>query len=183
MFRRILLTTAVLLSSINFAHARVDILPHLLVIEPRERASEVNVLNLSETLNKYDLKIIHYKQDENGIYTTLEEPLSPLFDPEKIVRMSPKEFTLEGMGRQKVRIALRKPSDLPEGEYRFHLVSRGYEVEPEETSNGDVAVAVKINLGVAIPVIVRHGDLSATWSVTKILRLLDHHKHNQASLN
>lgn len=167
MIRRLFLVLTVFIVSISNAEARVDILPHLLVVESRERSTELNVLNLSQDLNRYELKIIHYRQDENGIYETLEEPLSPLFDPEQIVRMSPMEFRLGATDRQKVRVALRKPSDLPEGEYRFHLVATSYKVEDPNIRDvqDEVAIALKINLGVAIPVIVRHGDLSATGSL------------------
>lgn len=164
MYRSLLLLFVFVFGSISAAEARVDILPHILVMEARDRSTEANVLNLSEELNRYELKIIHYRQDENGIYTTLDAPLSPLFDPDKIARISPKQFTLDERAKQKVRIAMRKPSDLPEGEYRFHLVATGYEVEDanKPAPDGEVAVSLKINLGVVIPVIVRHGDVSAT---------------------
>lgn len=147
------------------SHARVDILPHIVVINDRERAGEIIILNFAETINEYDLQVINYRQDENGIYEILDGPLSPLFDPKEILRISPKKFRLDERGRQKVRLSLRKPSDLPAGEYRFHIVATGYEPDDIKLADGDVGVAVQINLGVAIPVIVRHGDVSATGSV------------------
>jgi P pilus assembly chaperone PapD len=152
-----------LLPSVSFA--RVDIIPHKVVIENRERSGEIIVLNLSQDLNNYDLNVIHYRQDENGAYETLEEPLSPLFDPREILRMSPQSFQLAGSGRQKVRLSLRKPADLPEGEYRFHIVARGYEAMEEKQVEENKGVFMDINVGIAIPVIVRHGDLSATSSI------------------
>jgi P pilus assembly chaperone PapD len=148
------------------ANARVDILPHMVVIEGRERSSEVTIINLSNKVNSYDLGILNYRQDENGVYTTLDTPLSPLFDPKDIVRMSPKEFTLIGLAKQKVRISLRKPADLPDGEYRFHILARGSEVNPTDDTDNGAQVSVKINVGVAIPVIVRHGNVSATGKLT-----------------
>ncbi len=164
MLRKLLMIFAVLTASATSAQARVDILPHILVIEGRERTTELTILNLSEELNRYGLKVIHYRQNEDGTYKILEAPLDPLFDPEQIARISPKEFTLEGGGRQKIRIAMRKPSDLPEKEYRFHLVATGYEIDDPKAPPppGDISVSMKINVGVAIPVIIRHGDLSAT---------------------
>ena len=150
---------------IGQAYARVDILPHLVVIEGRERSSEVTIINLSDTVNTYDLGILNYRQNEEGVYTTLSEPLSPAFDPKDIVRMSPREFKLIGLAKQKVRISLRKPADLPDGEYRFHILARGHEVNPKDEVPEGAAVAIKVNVGVAVPVIVRHGDVSGSGSL------------------
>jgi len=148
------------------AHARVDIIPHMVVIEGRDRSSEVTIINLSDEVNTYALDILNYRQGNNGAYETLDGPLSPDFDPEKIVRMSPREFTLIARAKQKVRLSLRKPADLPEGEYRFHILAVGREEMPEERVTGEKQVSVKVNVGVAIPVIIRHGDLSATGKLT-----------------
>lgn len=165
---RILVLVSILCMSLFVSvqsQARVDILPHIVVIEGRERSGEVIVLNFSEKVNEFDLQVIHYRQDENGVYEVLDEPLSPLFDPREILRMSPKKFQLSGAGRQKVRLSLRKPSDLPEAEYRFHIVATGHEPQKEKKNDENVAVSMAINVGVAIPVIIRHGDLSVIGKV------------------
>jgi len=156
------------------ALARVDILPHLLVLEGRDRSTEVIILNLEEGKNEFKVGLLNYKQDEEGLYETLETPLSDLFDPADIVRISPTNFTLDQLGRQKVRIALRKPADLPEAEYRFHLLATGYEVkDPSTKAKEDTAVSVDINVGVAIPVIVRHGDNFSATGKLKDFKLID----------
>jgi len=145
--------------------ARVDILPHLVVIEGRERSGEIIVLNFADQINEFDLQVINYRQNENGVYAILDGPLSPLFDPKEILRMSPKKFRLDELGRQKVRLSLRKPSDLPDGEYRFHIVATGYEPDESIKETKNASVSMKINVGVAIPVIIRHGDVSATGKI------------------
>jgi hypothetical protein len=145
--------------------ARVDIVPQLVVIESRERAGEIIVVNTTQELGDYELSIIHYRQDENGTYEILEEPLSPLFDPQEIVRMSPQEFQLSSLNRQKVRLALRKPADLPDGEYRFHLVAKGYRAQEVNEPEDNIGVSMTINLAIAIPVVVRHGEVSATGTI------------------
>lgn len=152
------------------AFARVDIIPRMVVIENRERSGEITVLNLSDKEETYTLKTINYKQDTVGAYTTLEEPLSPLFNPIEVLRMSPKTFTLPPMGKQKVRLSLRRPADLPDGEYRFHLLAIA-EKQPQkaDTESGKVSVGLGINLGISIPVIVRQGELSASGKLEDIL--------------
>lgn len=154
------------------AHARVDILPHMVVIESRERAGEVIVLNLAEEIGEFHLSVINYQQDEKGVYKILDGPLSPLFDPKDVLRMSPRNFQLAALGRQKVKISIRRPSDLPDGEYRFHIVAMSPDRKHAKDSDENASVAMSINLGVAIPVIVRQGDISATGKV-KDFELVD----------
>lgn len=169
---------AVFATLIGFPHvveARVDILPRKVVIEGRDRGGEITILNMFDKPGLYRLNIINYSQDEEGVYTLLEEPLSPHFDPEKLVRVSPKQFEVGANGRQKIRIAVKKPDDLPEGEYRFHVVATRYDTVAQQRASSDVqeregqvSVQMSMNLGVSIPVVVRHGDLDSSATITNI---------------
>ncbi len=148
---------------IKNTQARVDILPRKIVMEPRDRSAEITVLNLFDKSGTFRVDIIHHKQNEDGTYTLLENPLSEDFDPSSAVRYSPRQFTLPPGGRQKIRISLRKPTDLPEGEYRFHVKTlrfAGLDDEAKEinTNLDGPKVFMKMNMGVSIPVIVRHGS-------------------------
>ena len=150
------------------AHARVDMVPHIVIFEPRERSSEITILNLSDETREFRLKIINYKQTPpRGSYQILEGPLDPAFDPDQVVRFSPRTFTLAPKGLQKVRLSLRKPGDLPDGEYRFHLLATSYATEEESRpSNDNVSIVMAMNVGIAIPVIVRHGNVSSTGQLS-----------------
>lgn len=146
------------------AYARIDILPRKIVMEQRDRSAELTILNLYGEPSLYRISTLNYRQNSNGVYTVLEEPLADVFDPATNVRISPKQFTVAAGGRQKIRVSLRKPKDLPDGEYRFHLLASRYPLE-KAADEGDLsqegsAVAVKVNLAVAIPVVIRHGKLS-----------------------
>lgn len=142
------------------SQARLDIVPQKVVIEPRERGGEFTILNLFNQKGNFRIELLNYRQDENGVYQELKGPLDPDFDPEKIVRFSPRQFSLEPGGRQKVRLSLRKPANLPEGEYRFHIKATRFADEDNSNTNSDKpAVKVSLNVGVAIPVIVRHGNV------------------------
>jgi hypothetical protein len=76
---------------------------------------------------------------------------------------------------QLVRMQLRLPASLPDGEYRSHLLFRAVppeNVAPErsiEKAAGETATGFSVRLtpiyGVSIPVIVRHGAASATASL------------------
>lgn len=155
----IILTLTVIISKDAFA--RIDMLPFRIVMETRDRSGEVMVLNLSNETRAFRTSIINYRQSAKGSYQKLEEPLNPLFDPKEIVRMSPQSFTLGPNGKQRVRIALRKPADLPEGEYRFHFTATSYATNGERNEDSDnILVRMAMNVGIAIPIIIRQGDLS-----------------------
>lgn len=150
------------------AEARLDIVPRKIVIENRERSGELTILNLTNEMSTFRMDILSYRQNEHGIYEELETPLSPVFNPESIVRFSPRQFTLKAGGRQKVRISLRKPANLPEGEYRFHIKALRLAQPSPDLENG---VYMHANIGITIPVIVRHGktDAQATISDVKLI--------------
>lgn len=143
------------------AQARIDIMPQKIVIESRQRGGEFTILNLFNTKNTFRISLVNYRQDEHGVYTTLDTPLNPVFDPKKIVRFSPRQFSIAKGGRQKVRISVRKPADLPEGEYRFHIQALSF-IEDDEPRLSGNNVSLTMNMGVTIPVVVRHGNVSAT---------------------
>ena len=150
------------------AEARIDILPRKIVIDSRERSGELTILNLFQEESTFRMSLLNYRQDENGTYETLETPLNSSFDPANVVRFSPRQFTLTRGGRQKVRLSVRKPADLPEGEYRFHIKALRLAAPP---TDGET-VSVVANVGVAIPVVVRHGNVEGRASIQN-MRLVD----------
>jgi len=153
------------------SHARVDLLPQKVIIEPRQRSGEITVLNVGETQGLYRVSTIAYRQNPDGSYVKLEEPLSPEFDPSKHIRISPSQFELPPKGRQKVRISVRRPADLPDGEYRFHLAATRYDTpqqEDEQDLDGNLSIAITMNLGVSIPVVVRNGEGSVEAQITDV---------------
>lgn len=151
------------------AHARLDILPRIVVMEPRDRSSEITILNITDEQAFYRITILHYRQNPDGTYETLDAPLSPLFDPAEAVRMSPRQFQLGPQGRQKIRLSLRKPEGLPPGEYRFHVLATRYDaVSPLRVNPDEEAPLARVgmNVGFAIPVVIRHGDVHGTAGIT-----------------
>jgi len=150
------------------AQARIDIVPQKLVIGNRERNADMTVLNLQDIAGTFRIELVNFTQDENGVYQEIKTPLNANFDPAEFVRFSPRQFTLEAGDRQKIRISLRRPSDLPEGEYRFHIkATRLVENDERRLDNTD-SVSVISNIGVTIPVVIRHGDTNATAKISNI---------------
>lgn len=144
--------------------ARVDILPRKIVINDRQRSADITLLNLSDKPSVVRISLLSYAQGENGDYKELNGPLNPAFDPEKVVRISPKQFTLPAGGRQKVRLSIQRPADLPDGEYRFHVKALSYDEEDYSVRRAPVkgsTAVIKTNIAVAVPVVVRKGELTS----------------------
>ncbi len=160
---RLLLTSFLLVIFLaQPAFARIDIVPRKIVMDPRDRSAELTVLNLMGQPGTYRVDIVTYQQNLDGTYTTLETPLNPAFNPDQAVRFSPRQFSLPVQGRQKIRLSLRKPANLPEGEYRFHVqVMRLADARPTQSvePGQGARLSVQMNMGVTIPVIVRHGGV------------------------
>jgi P pilus assembly chaperone PapD len=151
------------------AEAKIDLLPRKVLIEGRDRAGEITIMNTGEAENTFRIEFINFQQAENGVYKELPGPLNPTFDPEKAVRLSPRQFTLPPGGRQKIRFSIRPPANLPQGEYRFHLkaVEQGPPPERDPNVKGP-HVHMKMNIGISIPVIFRNGELSASAKISDI---------------
>ena len=151
--------------------ARIDMMPRKIVLEDRQRSSDLTLMNLTDKASVVRIELLSYAQQPDGTYKTLEGTLNPAFDPEKLVRISPKQFTLPPGGRQKVRLSVQKPADLPDGEYRFHVKALSFDADEfsvRRTPAKGNAVSINMNVGIVIPVVVRKGDLTGTAKIENI---------------
>jgi hypothetical protein len=142
--------------------------PTRLVFEGRQRTAEITLVNTAATAATYRITLVHLRMDETGGTREIEagdaEP-GELF-ADDLIRYSPRQVTLDPKVAQTVRLQLRLPADLAAGEYRSHLLFRAVPaVEPAATAPREPATGLSIQLtpvyGVAIPLIVRHGETSA----------------------
>jgi len=94
---------------------------------------------------------------------------------EDMVRFAPRRFTLAPKSSQQVRMILRTPAGLGDGEYRSHFWVRPEEdvkelrlkAEKQAAAQGRKSGGVSLTMlaGVTMPVIVRKGALDATASI------------------
>ncbi len=147
------------------SHANLTISPLRIIFEGRQRAAEVMLLNLSQEENTYRVGWIYNKMNETGQYERVEESLTPGHDTADFVLFSPRQVTIPPSGRQKVRLSLRRPPDLPDGEYRAHMIFQKLPKEGGEPSIGTpekgMRISMNVVLGFSIPVIVRQGEYDA----------------------
>ena len=90
-----------------------------------------------------------------------------------LVRYSPHQVDLGPGEAQTVRIQLRKPEALPDGEYRSHLVFAGVPPAlpppaPGDASETGLAITIRPVYGISIPVIVRHGATAGAVTLAEL---------------
>ena len=144
--------------------------PARVVFEGRKRSAELNLSNIGPARATYRVSLVRMEMSEAGAFRELPfdaetEGLKALF------RFSPREVTLEPQESQTLRIQVRKPAQLAEGEYRLHMVFRAVPPAPVAAPvSAEPAKGISIKLtpvyGVAIPLIVRHGETSARVAIT-----------------
>lgn len=154
------------------AKADLTIMPIRIVFENRDRSAELSIINTSKTTNTYRLEWGYRRAKEEGGYESLEAPLESVFDPAKNLVFSPKQVTIPPGESQRVRISLRRPADLPDGEYRAHLVMKKISgtsgTQPVGVKGGAPSLNVQMatNVGFSLPVIVRQGEYDAGATIS-----------------
>lgn len=147
--------------------ANVMISPIYIIFSDRDRSAEVTLFNTSSTSNVYRLAWTYKRQKEDGSYTNLVGPLDAAHDPATFMRFSPRQVMLPPGAKQKIRIQLQKPADLPDGEYRMHLeLQRLPNMDSvKSTQEKDIQMHLNVFLGISMPVIVRQGVYDARTEI------------------
>lgn len=144
------------------ASAQLLISPLRVIFEGRDRSATIIITNQSDAAATYRLEWQEKTATPDGQYIDVSEPTPEMQIASPYVRFSPRQVTLAPGERQQVRLALRRPAELPAGEYRSHLafvVIDERQRRAARQSGGDgAAIQVFMNLGFAIPIIVRHGN-------------------------
>lgn len=148
------------------------------VFEGPKRAEVLTLINATDKPQSYRLEWRHLvMKEEGGLDDVSVENLPPEVRPSKdFIRYAPRRVTLAPKSSQQVRMMLRLPADVEDGEYRSHLwIRREANVEKltanpngdgEARRKGKVNIGMKLLPGITIPVIVRKGNLTATANIS-----------------
>jgi hypothetical protein len=144
--------------------------PTRLVFEGRKRSAELTLINRSDEAATYRIAFREMEMTRDGGLEIVEE--EPPWSAERLIRYSPRQVTLGPHETQTVRLQLRLPAELADGEYRSHLELR-YVPPPTEAAarrpqteeEGEFQVRLVALYGVALPIIVRRGEPVAEVSI------------------
>ena len=144
---------------------QILLVPSRLVFEGRVRNAYLTVNNPSAETQTYRIDILDMTMDAEGEFAIVEPP--GRFEPSarNMITFSPRVVTIEAGGAQIVRMLVRKPANLAEGEYRSHLRFLTVPSASAAETPADEADALNIRIrplyGVTIPILVRHGNQAA----------------------
>ena len=168
-----------LLFGVGNAAADLFISPLRVVFENNERSATVVLANQTDKTKTYRLEWTEKRAQQDGSYKDFK-PDPEYIGTSSLVRFSPRQVTLAGGEKQSVRLALRRPKNLPSGEYRSHLMFTrlGGANRERQRKRGATGAGIQLflNLSFSIPVIVRHGDGTATARISSARFIIDRMK-------
>ena len=162
--------TAVVGASTASAQANVTVTPTRLVFEDRDRSEELVLLNRGNEAVTYRVALIGMHMTDEGSLERVEEPVGDQLFAHDLLRFAPRQVHIEPGQSQRIRVMVRKPPDLEEGEYRSHML---FQAVPDSSGDSDEEVedddqlALRLNIisGISIATIVRHGELSVDMEI------------------
>lgn len=147
------------------------IVPTRIVLEGRTRAAEVMLKNAGTAPATYRILLQEMEMGPDGKLQERHKKEGELTAAD-IIRYSPRQVDLAPGEGQIVRIQVRKPENLPDGEYRSHMLCRAIPAaEPPPSTDAvsgkqELSITIKPIYGISIPIIVRSGETSASVSMS-----------------
>jgi P pilus assembly chaperone PapD len=154
------------------------------VVLDGSRGTEVILNNIGAETATYRISLELRRMTEEGKLAdvTPEEANALETAALEMIRYAPRRVTLPPNQPQAIRIGVRPPEGLADGEYRAHLLFRAIPdaapVGDEQAGGEGFAVKIIPIYGVTIPVIIRQGRLSATAAIANAR--IEKTEHGQA---
>ncbi|MFZ3088149.1 MAG: fimbria/pilus periplasmic chaperone [Methylotenera sp.] len=167
---------AIMLTLPKPALADLMLYPTRVVLEPKQRSAQLQIMNRGNKPETYRINIVNRRMTENGEIVPADTPQAGEHFASDMLRYSPRQVTLKPGVAQIIRIIVRKPANLADGEYRSHLQ---FDRVPDTNSKSDLeainkpepgqlSISIEALIGASIPVIVRHGETIASASLDNL---------------
>lgn len=151
--------------------------PHRLIITSGQKADTISVSNKSDRERRYDLSLIDQIMTEKGVTKRIEDGSSFEYSVKSMVRYTPRRFTLKPGESQVVRVVVKRPSGLADGDYHSHLLFREVPLSrkdkeklQEERALAEKTVSFEIRTlyGIAVPIVVQQGNIASDIGINDI---------------
>lgn len=146
------------------SYASLLISPLRVVMEGRERSFNIVLVNTSqhEATYRMEWEQLIQVQDKGGYILDEDTESTHLQD---FAVFTPRQITLKPQEKQTVRVAVRRPADLPDGEYKSHLKFRIIDDGKSQVTFGsenpdgtEIRVGARVLASYSIPVLYRVGE-------------------------
>ena len=135
------------------------------------RGTDIILTNIGEDVATYRVSVELRRMSPDGMLHDVTEPTAAEQAAQSMIVYAPRRDTLPPREPQIIRISARAPKNLPDGEYRVHLLFRAVPPpQPVEASKETRGVAFRLTpiYGVTIPVIARFGNLRAKAGISDV---------------
>lgn len=154
----------------GYLQAGLLVSPTSLTLNDRERSTSLVLINTGDKTTTYRLGWQEKSALETGGYHNLTDEEAKSFPTASgMIRFSPKQVTLKPDERQIIRIAVRRPKGLEDGEYRSHLLLKALPPKiPESDNVNGINIKLNVVMSYSLPVIVRQGEIEASVTLNSL---------------
>ena len=135
------------------------------------RGTEIILNNIGEDVATYRISAELRRMTPDGMLHDVTTPSEAEQLAQSMINYAPRRVTLPPKQPQTIRVSARAPANLPDGEYRVHLLFRAVPPPSPVDAPKDVkGIAFKLTpiYGVTIPVIARFGNLEAKAAIANV---------------
>lgn len=137
--------------------------PTRVVFDARTRSAQLSLVNKGSGTATFRISFINMRMSDDGNLFEISKRKKGENFADRLIRYAPRQVTLKPGASQAIRLLLRKPGDLKDGEYRSHMMFRAVPKSGASSIERQKGKGVRVELipvyGITIPVIVRHGGL------------------------
>jgi len=145
--------------------------PTYVLFDGHERSKSLMLTNRGDAPETYRVSIVDRRQLPDGQLAETDKPGPGEGFASHLVRYAPRQIVLQPNKPQTVRLLLQLPPDLPEGEYRSHILLQQVptvsETPSPEKAQG-LSVTIRAIFGVSVPLVIRKGALAASASLSDL---------------
>lgn len=163
--------------SINVVHAAASLgfSPQRIVLKDNQRSTSLTLTNRGDTEAIFRISMTDVIYNPDGTVTQTIKPPPGYPTARQLIRFSPRQVQLKPGETQRVRVLLKSPKRIADGEYRIHALmkqvpdansSNKTSDDDKKTLKGDIS----FSQAVAIPIIVRRGVSNTKSGIASIKR-------------
>jgi P pilus assembly chaperone PapD len=164
--------TAVILFSFcmtNIAQATLRVYPTRLILNSGQKATTIMLRHEGDQDATYKISLRKYQFDVHGNAEQKKLDVSAQRRLNRLIRFSPRLVKLKPNQEQTIRI-LARTNALSQGETSMHLHFTTFEDKDAQSiqqspTDSKVRTALKAHFAVAVPLIIRKGELEANYSI------------------
>ena len=153
------------------SYADILISPTRVVLDERNRSATITLINPGSEVRAYRVGWKQLVSLPKGGYRELTEDEKQNYASiERIIRVSPKQVTLQPGQRQTVKLLLRKDKGMVKGEYRSHLTLTALptlQPNSSQPSQGP-SFQLKMLMSYTLPILYRVGDVTVNPNITNL---------------